>query len=311
MLLEDFQEQQQESADRKNRGADKIYTFMKRSVGERDMGSSEVYIELIRNSDFERFLDLMKRTNGIINDIEPPKREILNKKVKLVDGWYDDLVNLMPPDMEDKNEIFRETFEKMKVIANGDHPNKNEAIALTMYNLIIYTHPFADGNGRTARLVYFLFSPDIQKEAASLQQDLKNILIERNMKIDTYHDVVNYGWFANQLRGRGLSLAFVNNEFNVRLEGESWGFDLDSIGFLAAYDLMSPEERKLYGHPMDNNGMLMKQSELPDNIKNNLEKKKKELRAQMTRDILGHSLNLNIEAVREFSRELNKAFKHS
>ena len=95
---------------------------------------------------FERFRDFLIRLNGIARDIPINKRETDGDGVYL-SGFDEALV----PNHADKEDILKDAYNAIDRIPSG-----NEVYLLPA--IINAIHLFADGNGRTSRILYTLLS---------------------------------------------------------------------------------------------------------------------------------------------------------
>lgn len=103
--------------------------------------------QFFRGLNFETFLDFLIRINGISRGIPIKKRGIDGRDVVLDAGVFGVRAT---PDFEDKEVLLRELYQ----LAQEMDDLKSSALLLGAG--INAVHPFTDGNGRTARLVFTL-----------------------------------------------------------------------------------------------------------------------------------------------------------
>lgn len=124
----------------------KLVDFLDKINAKEVLGDGEERKGFIESLDFNGFKDLLIRVNGIVRDIPIGKRKFDGTTVRLT-GWTKGYV---PPSYEDKEPLLEEVFFRAK----GLDDIKDEAFLISAS--INAIHPFADGNGRTSRLAYFL-----------------------------------------------------------------------------------------------------------------------------------------------------------
>jgi hypothetical protein len=99
------------------------------------------------------FIDLVQKTAGLVRD-----GNVISQSF---DG---DKVNLMGhevPDQREKEELLRKTWLVAKEFLNNTDLSDQEALdyaALTAAGGLLYAHPFADGNGRTSRVLSYVIA---------------------------------------------------------------------------------------------------------------------------------------------------------
>lgn len=108
----------------------------------------------IEKPTFDTFKDILIRVNGILRDIPPTKRGFDGENVRLVGHVGDELM----PKHEDKEGILKEAYEAINKLPNeGDETYLLPAV-------INAIHLFADGNGRTSRVLHTLLASNSQEE---------------------------------------------------------------------------------------------------------------------------------------------------
>lgn len=315
MRFEEYVQQNAMKDASKKRGIDKTFEFLARITGkEEEVANEELYIEYLRGTTEDDFRKNLTRLNGLLQEIKPPQRALLQSESAITEGGYDDLVALRPPSIEAREEILSSTFKKIQeLLASKKLPKDEEArrVAITFFNTIIYLHPFADANGRLARLLYFLTSPDVDKKSSNPKERITDVLFKRSKEVDEYHWGINAGWFQQQLENRGiLELDEEGHFFSTYEVEESWGFDVEMVRFIAAYDVMSPEEREQYGHKSPS-GKSLKfiAKELPKELKVKIKGEMERVRKDFTES----TINLSLSEEQEFPQwaldTLNKSFE--
>ena len=130
-----------------NLGVDKLFTFLKRLGFVDAMKDPVRFKEWLEKLTFKEFQEHLIRINGIIREIPISKRDIDGNKVLV---GSDMGMEFLPPEDEDKNELLKYAFERLK-----DIPNIKDQ-GLLLYLSTQYLHLFKDGNGRLGRLLYYI-----------------------------------------------------------------------------------------------------------------------------------------------------------
>ena len=125
--------------------------------------------DFIDNLETEEFIELLNTFNGLLRNKEKEDWRMDGETVELV-GFVDGAV---PPQHEDKSEL----LAKVLSVAKEMNQNKRDLkdIALLISSSINAIHSYADGNGRTSRLIYLLFTQDFDDET---KMELKEVLLE-------------------------------------------------------------------------------------------------------------------------------------
>src|SRR3989344_2053294 len=152
--------------------AEKIVGLLEKLELSDVLSTEEKRQEFFRNLDFETFRDFLIRINGISRGIPIKKREIDGRDVILDAGAFGIRAT---PDFEDKEKLLRELYQ----LAQGMDDIKSSALLLGAG--INAVHPFTDGNGRTARLVFTLIR-DGYTCSAEERQKLIELLGESGRK---------------------------------------------------------------------------------------------------------------------------------
>lgn len=109
------------------------------------------WFESLSYDDFEQYIT---RLNGILRKTPISERTIDGQHIYVSANSASNQIGYLPPDMRDKSMLLIDTFSAIKTMKDN-----NERALLTYY-AIQYIHPFKDGNGRTGRLLYVLFSDE-------------------------------------------------------------------------------------------------------------------------------------------------------
>ncbi len=107
------------------------------------------YLSRLESSDF---IDLTEQIASLIRTGDGSARQHL-------DGTNVSLLFHEVPDQRDKEELLRETWETALTFLNDPNITDEQALeyaASTVAGGILFTHPFADGNGRTSRAFSYL-----------------------------------------------------------------------------------------------------------------------------------------------------------
>jgi hypothetical protein len=146
----------------------KVLRFLDKT-GFTEMRESDNRFEnFMQNLSYEDFKSYLIKLNGIVREKAIKDQLIDGNDVSIsLDGG----IAYLPPEPEKKEEYLNKTFKAIKNITN----NKDRA-TLAYYSLDAL-HLFADGNGRTSRLIYELL--------------LGNDLSDENIKTLTHHEDIN------------------------------------------------------------------------------------------------------------------------
>jgi len=190
---------------------------------------------------------------------------------------------------EDNEVLLEKQLDQMRKIAKKG-PDSAQQLAEMIFNTVIYLHPFKDGNGRTARLGYFLLAPDIQKTQESFKDDIMKAVSVRNKEIYKYHHYLNHIALLDVLRNSGFELRQGEPAARYQNKLKSTGFDDMHVAFIAAYKAMTPEERNIYIQEEDNQGRkerVIKESDsMPKELLERIEAQKAGVRRELISRIL-------------------------
>ncbi len=119
---------------------------------------------LLENLSDEQYFHLISGVNGILRGKEKEKWEM--DGVGVIAAGHEVVGAHIFPRHEDKKEILSKTWQAAKQM--NDAGRELEDIGMLLGSLLVETHPFADGNGRTSRFVY-----SMTKEGFSVDQNDK------------------------------------------------------------------------------------------------------------------------------------------
>jgi len=108
--------------------------------------------DFLEKPSFEEFRDFLIRINGILRDIPINKRDTDGKTVYM-SGFDEALM----PKHDDKEGILREAYDSLDKIKLGDESYLLPAVVNAV-------HMFADGNGRTSRVLHTLLESKSKEE---------------------------------------------------------------------------------------------------------------------------------------------------
>lgn len=100
------------------------------------------------------FIDLLQQTASLVRTGDASARQNF-------DGEHVTLQVHEVPDQREKEALLKETWETAKSFLMDNRIDDQDALdyaALTVAGGFLYAHPFADGNGRTSRVVSYMMS---------------------------------------------------------------------------------------------------------------------------------------------------------
>lgn len=106
-------------------------------------------VEFLKSLDFDDFHGIAQHVNARVRDFEPRDGKNRNDK-----GGY--LPMLGTPKAEDKPEAFRKGFDVISKYLHESEDTPEEKLrgaSMAAEALVIWVHPFNDGNGRTSRFI--------------------------------------------------------------------------------------------------------------------------------------------------------------
>ncbi len=132
---------------------------------------------------FEEFMGLIVRLNGIIRDIPIHERSIDGERVQ-VEGWIDSYI---PPRQSDKEGLLKKAYESSSHVDDED-------VKYLIPAVINAVHLFLDGNGRTARLLHQILKKHDSKN--NFLDDIKKAM-DKDGRYETFN--INPGLIAARI----------------------------------------------------------------------------------------------------------------
>jgi len=146
-------QEKQKPVEEKLETGGKVFEFLERTGFLDVRESDERFEQWFQSLSYEDYIDYLTRLNGILRVVPTGSRSVDGRGVQVSFGVDGD-VSYLPPAVEQKDGLMRDGFAALKEITN------NEDRALLAYYMIQAIHPYADGNGRTGRLIHELMSGD-------------------------------------------------------------------------------------------------------------------------------------------------------
>jgi hypothetical protein len=146
----------------------------------------------------------------------------------------------LPPPEDLKDDLMREGFESIKSLADNDDR------ALLAFYLIQYLHPYADGNGRTGRLLYKIISEDGKNIDDNEMYALLNHDSNSSVEHGAGRDV-----FANEVLDAQKASYYINRELAKDVLGDDFVKNNGEIYLTASlgYSFIPERERSLMSEP--------------------------------------------------------------
>lgn len=190
----------------------KVYEFLDKTGILETRKSDEKFENWFQNLSYQDYCDHLTRLNGIIRETPIKNRSIDGKNVEIATLIGNkSITDYLPPDHNQKDDLMRKNFEALKKISN------NQDRALLNYYAIQAIHPYADGNGRTGRLLYEIFS-ETGKEITP--QKLSDLL-DHN---ENNHYGINRGryLFSQKILYPSNARYFINRELAKKTLGDDF-----------------------------------------------------------------------------------------
>lgn len=151
----------------KNNHAEEITEFFSSNERLEDLTQRRDYFEHLDENDF---LDLVQQAAGLVRtgDVEN----------QYFDGEKAGLMGHEVPDQREKEQLLRDTWTVAKeFLSDTDIPDEDalDYAALTVAGGLLYAHSFADGNGRTSRVLSYMIA-----HGSGDKLELHDILTESN-----------------------------------------------------------------------------------------------------------------------------------
>lgn len=151
-----FQHTEQSEEELRQERAERLVRFLDKLGAQDHFDTPEHKQAFIEQLTFEEFTNLLTHINGIVRELSKGKRQIYQPvNMAVADEGWGALLGMAPSDMppvEDKPQLLEYAFNRAKEL---EDPRDIGLLAAASINAV---HPFADGNGRTSRLVYDLLN---------------------------------------------------------------------------------------------------------------------------------------------------------
>ncbi len=181
--------------------SEKISNFLEKTH------SFESFDKWFINTPNEKLIRYLTLFNDIIRQQPINQKEIDGINVAIIDG--NQQIEYLPPKYEDKTTLLNQTIDAIK------HLSSPTDQGLLAYYAIQNIHPFNEGNGRTARLIFTIFNRS-SKEDFSLKK-MKDI-IEHQKEAPNQ----NYEDFFEAMFMRSFMGEDYNNNQNLDKERENF-----------------------------------------------------------------------------------------
>ncbi len=295
MDFEKILREQRAEQDSRDAGVLKIKRFLERVLPDLRLDDPQTFLSELESMSPDDLLDVLKRINGILTETPISERDsFASESVVQNQFMFVSANELVPPSIEVRKRLLSETLTALQNLIRGETPENfeepeerertDEVVARTLFNMIIYLHPFGDGNGRTARTIYTLLSPEIKDKSLEL---LAPKLTERPKKLKDYHSLLNQSVFEMMLNEHQINWAITDKPYLpvFDIDNPTGGLDANQLMFIAAYDAMDEDERSRYiknesGH------LVIKQDDLTPELKAKLDVNINTIREEFVDSIL-------------------------
>jgi len=193
MEAENFFEREKRDADKREENAERTMRFLSLASKIEPLHGKKVE-EIFSNEENKRefidglqpdeFIELLSGVNGILRGKEQEEWKMDGEHVQISSL----IETIMPPNFKDKPELFMETLSAAKEMNNQGR--SLEDIAILFSSLINAVHGFNDGNGRTSRLVYSLFTKNF--EGRDKEEIKKTLLEDGRMEININPGLIDF-----------------------------------------------------------------------------------------------------------------------
>ena len=245
-----------ESEHQKKIGSEKVLDFLKiLTQKESDAEAYDLLQDPVKIVEIFRDLESLKNFTTIIDNINaratetPVKKEIQRSDEPMVVFGHGAAEDRTFPDPEQNEEIWYESFEKLKKFLNDKEEINTrdvEQVALTLFNLINHTHVYLNGNGRVARILYYVISPNIDKKGEEFDNEFKKITSKENSIGEAYrvHEKFQQVVYQKMLLSRGVNPSLdAEGYFYSQANGMQNSFEQNKIKFLAIYDVLKDNQK--------------------------------------------------------------------
>lgn len=165
--------------------------------------------EFIVNNDAEKYCKLISGVNGILR--RKDKKDWSMDGVGVTAIGQEVIGGHIFPRYEDKKEIIIKSWEAAQRM--NDSGRELEEIGMLLGSLLVETHPFMDGNGRTSRFVYQMIKDGYDKEKITtiLGEDGRDELDMALLKND--YDELFYDKFYTLSANNNIASVVADKEF--------------------------------------------------------------------------------------------------
>ncbi len=276
----------QEATDLFNRFVDKMLTPEQKA-------NPQILLESFSGMDYDQFISMLQRMNGILRNANTKDRASFENDMMTKDSFGE--IDIVFPPKEESERIMKEIFEKLKLKIEEGTEDSRQAVALTLFNALIYLHPMKDGNGRTARALYFMTSPSIDRNQEEYGDQLKSAVSKGSYFLSNYHFNINRHGYFWLLSSRNIPTDFIDDGDDwaaIMMHEKDAGFDEANIMFISAYDVMTEEERKQYAISLTNEGpaTAFNFDVLPKELQNKIKENMPKVRTEFAELVLQGSL---------------------
>ncbi|MEN9338142.1 MAG: Fic/DOC family [Candidatus Parcubacteria bacterium] len=272
----------------KERGVEKLLDFSDKV--KEFIDSPEKILSILQLSP-EEVLSSLERINGLLLHKPMSKRKAFSfEGVQTLNNSGD--VELTFPPNEDRMNIFTEYSTLARKLIQSDEISK-DVLSMYIFNLIIYLHPFVDGNGRTARFSANMIHHCGDDEYTRIQSLHKTIEERKRLENENFHYQLNTLGYKWLLYERGIESSEGKSKIEIDNVEVFETLETSQLFFIACYDVMSQEERSLYNRSLEENVFVFKASELPKEIKDKARDSLNQARVGFIRKVLDVSLGVH------------------
>jgi len=179
-----------------------VFDFLNKTKFIEMRKSDEKFDEWFKGLSYQEYEDYVTRLNGILRQSPTNKRSVDGQNVQVQASFMTlTQAEYLPPYPEQKDTMMQETFDALKKISNPEDK------AMLAYYSLQAIHPYTDGNGRTGRLLYEVFSED----GKNLTENNLSELLDHNSK--GHGGVgVGRGTFSKKILPPEKAYVFINRE---------------------------------------------------------------------------------------------------
>ena len=242
--------------DLRKTGAKNLAEFIDRISAGKDISDPAVLSDEVKHYEHEDFIDVLKRLNGVLSSLPINFRKNFHGQNSVSSSASpDNLGNVTwrSPSSEMQREISKSFFSRLKNLAahaaTGDK-NYQRALSRSLFFYVNMLHQFPDANGRTARALYLLFSPDIAKDMESLKKHLYMVVSKKIPEVARVFNGVTEGYFLGELEHRGYLHSSKPEDIDKILfaavlnHPKFAGFYINQLGYLAADSILDENEKR-------------------------------------------------------------------